>query len=292
VTRAGGRLRLDTGLSSLEIPAPLAQALDDAPSMPLSRRQTLFFFGIGGSGWLLGCDGTRSEVPDPQLPNQRPSGKVSPRSGYSDSVDALFDVLLPTERDSTTGLVTSPGARETGADRVLRTENFVRLAIAQGLLKPIAEAALIQLDDLGGATRAALSAQLDALAFLETPLTAFHALPRPRQIAVVTRLFDDNAARPVMEVMRAVCFVSFLGATSSDAGLVAIGFPPFESFEEGRAVSGYPRTRSGRLIDATKENLTQLAAIGELDDYTLNRQPVPTPGDDLSLALDANGELK
>ena len=59
-----------------------------------------------------------------------------------------------------------------------------------------------------------------------------------------------------------------------------------------RAVSGYPRTRSGRTVDAAHENLAQLAAAHDLDDYTFNLAPAPTPGDDLTLLIDANGDLR
>jgi hypothetical protein len=94
-----------------------------------------------------------------------------------------------------------------------------------------------------------------------------------------------------MLVLRAACFTSFLGAIDSDAGLRAVGFPAFEDMAAGIAVSGYPRTRDGRLIDAETEDLDALARAGELDDYTYNLQPEPTPGDDLSLVINADGDL-
>ena len=51
-----------------------------------------------------------------------------------------------------------------------------------------------------------------------------------------------------MWVVRSACFVAYLGAAYSDVGLREIGFPPFENLADGLAVSGYPRTRTGRLI--------------------------------------------
>jgi hypothetical protein len=260
--------------------------------MVLTRRQALAFLSVG-SGWLmLGCE---PSVPplilDPKLPDQIPGEPVVPRGMYSDSVDALFDVLVPGERDAA-GKLLVPGARESGADRVLRTENFLELAIAQGLVRPISDELIRGFEDLAGAVRTMLNQRLDALATLEKPQAKFHELPARIQAAVVQRLFDDDASRPLMLVMRAVAFVAFLGAVESDAGLRALGFPPFENLGDGRAVSGYPRTRAGRLIDVKLENLGLLAASGDLDDYTFNRAPIPTVGDDLSLVLDATGELK
>ncbi len=252
--------------------------------MVLTRRQALVFLGVG-SGWLIGCEVGVPLVLDPKLPDQVPSRDLPVKGRYADSVDALFDVLVPSE-------AMVPGARDCGVDHVLRTESFLKLAIAQGLVKPISDALVKSFDDLSGSVRAMLNTRLDALATLEKPLTAFHKLPTPLQVKVVARLFDEDASRPLMLVMRAVAFVAFLGAVETDLGLRAIGFPAFENMGDGRAVSGYPRTRSGRLVDATKENLVALAAAGELDDYTFNRAPMPTVGDDLSLVMDANGELK
>lgn len=248
------------------------------------------FLGVG-SGWLLGCESAVPLVLDPKLPDQIPDGEPPMRGLYSDSVDALFDVLLPTERDAA-GKVLVAGARDAGVDRVLRTESFIQLAIAQGLVRPIADEVVKGIEDLSGAVRTMMNRRLDALATLEKPQAAFHELPLGLQTAIVARLFDDDAARPLMLVLRAVAFVAYLGAVESDVGLRALGFPAFESLGDGRAVSGYPRTRSGRLVDAKNESLVVLAAAGELDDYTLNRAPVPTVGDDLSLVLDAQGDLK
>jgi hypothetical protein len=228
-------------------------------------------------------------APSPSLPPETGSGQMTP-AAYSDAVDALCDVLLPAERDEG-GKVLSPGAREAGVHEVLRAASFVPLAQAQGLLPPLSDSIMTRLADLDGAFRDALNAALDAAALLQKPLTAFQNLPRALQEAAVDQAFADPAQRPALLVVRAACMTAYLGAAQNDAGLVDVGFPPFENFADGLAVSGYPRTKGGRTVDATTEDLGALAARGDLDDYTYNREPQPTPGDDLSLVLDANGDL-
>ncbi len=234
--------------------------------MQLTRRQAFVFLSAGGA-WLLGCTPDAEPVRlDPKLPAQIPGGEPKPASKYADSVDALFDVLLPAEGEV-------PGSREAGADLVLRSEGFLALAIGQGLVRPFDDTLVRQLDDLSGTVRALLNRRLDALATLERPLTAFDELPSALQVTLVARLFDEDASRPLMLVIRAVAFTAFLGAVHNDLGLRAVGFPAFES--NGLAVSGYPRMTNGRV-----------------DDYTFNRAPAPTPGDDLTLALDPGGDLR
>ena len=230
-----------------------------------------------------------ANAPSPSLPPETGSGPVAP-SAYSDAVDALSDVLLPAERDGA-GKVLSVGAREAGAHEVLRAASFVPLAQAQGLLPPLPDSVMTRLADLDGAFRDALNAALDAAALLQKPLTKFQNLPRALQEAAVDQAFADPAQKPALLVVRAACLTAYLGAVQNDAGLQDVGFPPFESFADGLAVSGYPRTKAGRLVDAATEDLAALAASGDLDDYTYNREPEPTPGDDLSSVLDANGDL-
>ncbi len=246
------------------------------PSRLLSRRQTLAAM-LGGLGVSvvgdLGCGDSGGEwaPPAPSLPKEIPEtgGRVPSSLRYADNVDALCDVLIPAERDHV-GQIVSPGARETSPGKILRIEG---------------------LEELGDAFRVVLNGDLDALALLQRPLTPFRDLPRKLQEAVVRNAFADPARRPAMLVMRAACFTAYLGAASSDVGLRAIGYPPFENFADGLAVSGYPRTRSGRLIDASTEDLAALEAAGDLDDYTYNRAPAPTPGDDLLGVLDTDGDL-
>ncbi len=228
-----------------------------------SRREALWLLGLAGAGCGSGVLAPKKFT----LPDQVPSKVVEPAALYADSVDALFDVLLPAEPQS-------PGAREANVDAVFRTEGLVRLAIAQGMLKPLSEAVVSGLDDLSRTTRAALNRDLDVLASLEVPLTPFSALPREVQVAIVTRAFDDPLRRPTLLVVRAACFLAYLGGGPSDVGLRAIGFPPFESLEDRLAVSGYPRMTNGQV-----------------DDYTFNRAPGPTPGDDLSTVINADGDL-
>ena len=260
-----------------------------------TRRQALeMLLGLGVFA-VTGCgpSGSDDPAPDFALPAQVPGGEVGERARHADDVDALCDVLLPTERNPA-GEVLSPGAREADVDGALRIEDFVALATAQGLLPPLPDVDVRRFAvDLHAkeAFRALLNTELGVLASRHRPLTAFRDLPRELQEAIVEEAFDDEAQRPLLLVMRAACFLAFLGAVTNDVGLRAVGFPPFEDFADGRAVSGYPRTKSGRLVDVAKEDLRKLAAKGDLDDYTYNRDPAPTSGDDLSTVLDAAGDL-
>lgn len=262
-----------------------------APPASISRRHALeLLLGLGVlAGCSRGADDSGPATPF-ALPAQVPSGEVPAAGRFSDDVAALCDVLLPTELDAQDKVI-SPGAREADVDGALRIQDFVAIASAQGILPPLADADVRR---LGGATdvfRATLNAELAVLAARQRPLTAFRDLPRAVQEQVVADAFADDAQRPLVLVARAACFLAFLGAVTNDVGLRYVGFPPFESFEDGRAVSGYPRTKSGRLVDATRENLADLAAKGDLDDYTYARVPAPTAGDDLSAVLDAAGDL-
>lgn len=229
-------------------------------------------------------------APDFALPPQVPSGQVDTRASYADDVDALCDVLLPSERDAS-GKVLSPGAREADVDGALRIQDFVALGTSQGLIPPLPDADVRRLSVGIDAFRAALNAELALLAARHRPLTAFRDLPRATRDEIVAAAFDDELSRPLVLVARAACFLAFLGAVTNDVGLRYVGFPPFESFADGRAVSGYPRTKTGRLVDATKEDLASLAAKGDLDDYTYGKAPSPTPGVDLAAILDAAGDL-
>jgi hypothetical protein len=195
-----------------------------------------------------------------KLPDQTPSRDPANAPVYADSVDALFDVLLPLEANSI-------GAREAGVDLVLETEHFARLAVAQGFVMPLPETTLEALDDLAVAARATLNAALDARAQVEKPLSKFSELDRETQENIVAAGFADDAQRPVLLVLRAACFTAYLGAVTSDAGLQEIGFPPFESFADGLASSGFA-------------------------DYSVNQPPVATVGDDLSAVLTPLGDLQ
>jgi hypothetical protein len=188
--------------------------------------------------------------------------------------------------------VISPGAREAGVDHVLDGENLLRAAVGLGLLPRLAEATLALFDDFAAEARALLNRELDALATVERPLSSFAHLPLETRERIVESALDDDRLRPLLLGARAACFLALLGAITSDVGLTAIGFPPFEDFAGRRAVSGYPRTPSGRLIDAAHEDLVALANMGQLDDYTFNRAPDPTSGDDLSAIVDGNGDLQ
>jgi hypothetical protein len=223
----------------------------------LKRREILQW--AAAAGLLHACGDGPVLKPTLMLPDEPGTSTPPAAPAYADSTDALFDVLLPAEAGS-------PGAREAGVDRVLEVEHFARLAVAQGLLPPLDESVLSALDDLTGTARDALNAALDGRAQLEQPLMRFSELDRATQEKLVTHAFDDDAQRPVMLVMRAACFVAYLGAVENDLGLRDVGFPPFQSFDDGLASSGF-------------------------SDYSANQPPVATVGDDLSSVLTAGGDL-
>lgn len=209
---------------------------------------------------------------------------------FEDSVDAAFETILPAERDAA-GRVTVPGAREAGAGRLLESEGFGLFALAQGFVPKVSDRALAIIEQTGPAIRAALNVELDVLASARRPLVAFADLPAKLREEILGAALDDPTRAGPMLLVRAACLTAYLGAVTSDVGLRAVGFPPFEDFANGRAVSGYPRTRSGRLVDAANEDLLALAAHGDLDDYTFDRAPEPTPEEDLSAIVNAAGDL-
>jgi hypothetical protein len=164
----------------------------------------------------------------------------------------------------------------------------VSLAQGLGFLPALSDAALTAATTSEGGLRQALDVALDLAAARERPLTAFKDLPPDAKRRVVDAMFDTDATASLMEAARVVAFVAYLGAVYDDGGIVAVGFPPYESFADGLAVSGYPRTMSGRLVDATKEDLRALDAKGDLDDYTWN---VPPPAFAVLLGLTPQGDL-
>ena len=260
--------------------------------IPLSRRRALALLGdlCAVAAGLAGCAGESDPrasawEPPSQTPSQTPADQP-----YADNVDALMDVLLPAERDGA-GVLISPGAREAGAAAVLDVDAFAKLAAARGLLPPLSDEVLSWLAEGADAFRTALGGELDLLALVQRPLATFRELSRPLQERVVDHALDDPILRPAVEFVRVACCFAYLGAVENDVGLQAVGFPPFEDFADGRAVSGYPRTPDGRLIDAETEDLAALEEAGDLDDYTYNLQPKPTPGDDLASVLDERGDL-
>ena len=257
----------------------------------LTRRQALEALcglGILAAGCAPGSDDQAAS--GLKMPDQVPGSEVPEASRHADDVAALCDVILPTERDKS-GKLVSPGAAEANVDEALRIQDFVALAVAQGLLPPLPDAFVARFSVAADAFRATANAELAVLASRHRPLTAFRDLPRDLQETVVEDAFADDAQKPLLVVLRAATMLAYLGAVTNDVGLQAIGFPAFESFADGLAVSGYPRTRSGRLIDATKEDLAALAGKGDLDDYTYNREPAVTPGDPLATILDVAGDL-
>lgn len=236
----------------------------------MNRRELLGVLGWLGLGSLavhLGaCARPRSgdgddddELPDPELPD-----------GAADNLRAAMDVMIPAAPDGV-------GAVEAGALEVLALERFVPLARGLGLLPALPPD--WQDAVAGGADpllQTLLAAELDAMAFEQRALTPFRYLSRAQQEEAIALATADPRRRPAMQLLRSVSLWAYLGAVVNDLGLRAVGFPPFEDFDDRLAVSGYPRT----LPDGT------------IDDYTDNRAPAATPGDDLSLVLDARGDLR
>lgn len=235
----------------------------------LSRRAALSALAAAPLA-LAACTDRAGDAPDAPAPPDPDLPPPIPRADR-DAFDALCNLLLPTEPDAE-----GAGAIEARADEILRVDTFVPLAVAQGLLPSLPDAFVRTVERAGPDLRAALNVTLDALASSERPLARFVDLPAALKEAIVARAFDDAAQAPAFLVVRAACFTAWLGATTNDLGLRAVGFPPFEDWDDRLACSGYPRTDP---------------KTGEVDDYTYDRAPPPTPDDDLTLVLDANGDL-
>jgi hypothetical protein len=262
------------------------------PAIPRRKLvQWLLSAGVIASlGGSQGC-APADRIRDFSLPQQPESVEGVQPQNLVDNVDALFDLFIPAER-SPEGTLLSAGARECMAERVLRIENFARLALARGLLPQSAERAANELAGGVDAFREAVNLTLDAWSAVERPLARFRDLSQDAQARVIGRAFDDPARAPAMLLLRAAAFTGYLGGIESDLGLRAVGHPAFEAFGDGLAISGYPRAAGGRLVtDMRRENLSALAAKGLLDDYTYNLAPGVTAGLDLARVLDANGDL-
>ncbi|MEQ8277569.1 MAG: hypothetical protein RMA76_35290 [Deltaproteobacteria bacterium] len=257
-----------------------------------SRREVMQVLGLLGLG--AAC-GVRTEEPPPGKfdaldPENYTYREVEELTQAEATLRVAFDVLLPSERDAS-GSVVSPGANDVDTLAMLALANFVPAARELNLL-PVLPAVLDRTPEaFDDAVRLVLAADLDALAFDQRPFTAFRRLPRDLQEAAIDEGFEDPERAVGLTFLRAACFLAWLGGGESKAGLVAIGFPPFEDPAANIAIRGYPRTTDGRLVDAETEDLGALAAAGVLDDYTFNRTPAPTPGEDLATLLDANGDL-
>lgn len=209
----------------------------------------------------LGCNATARDRDANDDARAKPldPADVDGTPKYEDATDALFDVLLP-------------GAREVDAGRFFGDRELVSLVTALGLLSTHDGEALDALADASGGLRAAINVVLDGLASRRAPLARFAELSPASRAALTDEAFDADETRPIIEIVRVVAFVAYLGATYSDAGLVAIGFPPYEDFDAGIAVSGYPRK--------TK--------TGAIDDYTYDEEPGPFT---VALGLDDRGDL-
>ncbi len=262
------------------------------------HRRTLLAW-LTASGIMPACIAEPSaEAREPQLPDREdvewPDAPSEPLDDANDAslenVEALMNIFIPTERDASGELV-AVGALEAGAMQMLEFSRFLPSARALALIPETATPGFEDLETFDAALRGLLSADLDALAFGQHPLTPFRNLARHEQEAVVQDAMQDPLTRPLLVFARAAAFIAFLGATHNDLGLIYAGFPPFEDFEAGVANRGYPRTSDGRLVDVDTEDLAALAARGELEDYTYNLEPPPTAGDELSDVLDENGDL-
>lgn len=245
--------------------------------------------GLGIVALTPGCDAEapveRIAPPDPMITEHEPPETPSI---YRSNIEALMDTLLPAERDAA-GQVVEPGAIEAGAERVLQIEDFLPLAQGQGFLPPIVSEVFGNTRSFDTALRRVLDADLDLLAARQRPGVTFRELPATLREAAVQTGMEDPLQQPLLEYVRVACFLAFLGAVHSDVGLQSIGYPPFEDVVGGVAVRGYPRLATGELIDAETESLDDFG--DELEDYTFNRAPEPTPGDDLSAVIDAGGDL-
>jgi len=222
-------------------------------------------------------------LPD-ELPNVGPGRAAN-------NVRALMDILLPAEFNDA-GAMTSPGAVASGAFDVLSFDQFVPLAQAQGLLGPLPPGFAEDADELDGFLVEFLGTELDQMAGDVRALTPFHQLSRLEQHDLVRDAYDDPLRYPIVEFVRGICFLAYLGAVTSDIGLVDVGYPPFDDFGAGVANRGYPRRKTTQApIDTEAEDIETLRALGDVDDYTFNEVPLPTPQDDLSTVIDAFGDL-
>ncbi len=267
---------------------------------PIRMNRRAVLMGLSAAGIAPACISEPSLEPhDPELPDRDdvdwPDAPMEPFENADEAsianVAALMDVLIPAEH-AATGELLAPGALEAGALEMLELSRFLPSARALALIPEASTPGFEDLETFDAALRGLLSADLDALAFQKHPLTAFRNLQRHEQDAVVREALSDPLTRPMLLFARAAAFIAFLGAAHNDLGLVYVGFPPFEDFEAGIANRGYPRTKAGRLIDPEVEDLAELAAAGDLEDYTYNLEPPPTEDDDLSDVLDERGDLR
>ncbi|MEZ4222660.1 MAG: hypothetical protein R3B13_17090 [Polyangiaceae bacterium] len=260
------------------------------PAQPLSRRRVLEMLVVLGFGAACqpAADLDDHSPPEPWGGGNSVDNHDSPAR---QNLEALMDVFIPSERDEQGNLL-SAGALEAGAYEVVKLERMVGPARALGLIGALPDGFDQSIASFDTSFRATLSAALDALAADEVSATFFRKLSRERQIRAVARGLENETVAPLLRYVRTACFVAYFGAVENDLGLREIGFPAFEDFADRLAVSGYPRTvTDGRLIDPNTENLATLAAQGELDDYTQNKAPAPTPSDDLSSIVDEHGDL-
>jgi len=191
-----------------------------------------------------------------------PSKADGQESRTTRTIKALMNVMIPAEYDAY-GAMVSVGAVEAGAYDQLQTVHLIHLAETLGFIPDLPEWIVSSMSVLDFVYRRALRGDLDSRAGWGR---SFLDLTDEEKVAVVDEGFRENEA--MYELVRAGCMVAYLGAPYTDAGLVEIGMPPYEDFDDDLAVSGYPRGG---------------------DDYTYNRVP-PVGGDDISNLIDAYGD--
>ena len=230
--------------------------------------------------------------PWPEGPwNEPPDEPIDdPEEATSANIDALMEILIPSDRDED-GAMISPGALDVGARDLLSLATFVPAARAVGLLPEAELEGYEDLEVFGGALEAIVSADLDVMAGQQHLLTPFSGLTKAEQERAVSDAMNDDLMRPLLLVVRAACFIAYLGAVDNDLGLQAIGFPAFVDLDDRVANTGYPRRTDGEPLDPDSDDLAALDEAGLLDDYTYNREPEPTVGDALSDVVDAYGDL-
>lgn len=256
----------------------------------ITRRRALELFGWLAAGTVASACGVRpDESPDASLDVPLSYLDFGPENP-STNVRALMNVFLPTEYGAD-GRLLSPGALEVQAFEVLKLSDFISAAQAQGLLPRLPADLEEVVEVVDPVLVGFISTEIDLITTERYGAIRFRELHDDQQRELVEDALDHPERGPVFSFVRSVCFLAFLGAIKSDAGLVDVGYPPFEDFDAGIAQRGYPRTRDGRRVDAESEDLDALEAAGDLDDYTYNRAPAPVAFDDLEDVVNPFGDL-
>jgi hypothetical protein len=141
----------------------------------------------------------------------------------SRALNALFDVLIPTEGDQ------NPGAVESQALEFFRSDALLRTGIGLGYIRDITNTPVADLTSSLLEIKVVLALDLHAKKF--GILKNFAGLTRDEQEKVVAGLFADPIMGPIMDLVRAATMFAYVGAVYNDKGLVAMGIPPYEDRE-------------------------------------------------------------